>query len=194
MSTNPANKVKFGLKNVHYALLTLGEAGAVSYGTPVPIPGAVNLNLAAQGEITKFYADDVAYYVSATNDGYQGDLEIAVVPDSFTTDVLKETLDSTAKVLVENAAVEPVPFALLFEFNGDKHHTLHVLYNCSASRAAVASGTRTNTKEPVTSSLTLTASPLADGRVKARSTADTPEDTQNGWYKTVWQAAAVGGP
>lgn len=28
------NKVKFGLKNVHYALLQEGEEGAITYGTP----------------------------------------------------------------------------------------------------------------------------------------------------------------
>ena len=194
MPTNPANKVKFGLKNVHYAPITSTEAGKVTYGTPVPIPGAVSLNLTAQGEMSKFYADNTAYYVSASNDGYQGDLEVALLPDSFATDILKDTLDGTAKVLVESAAVETVPFALLFEFAGDKHNTLHVLYNCTASRPAVASGTTTNTKDPKTTTLALTAAPLADGKVKGKSTADTPEDVVTNWYETVWQPAAVGGP
>ena len=42
-----ANKVKFGLKNVHYAVLDETD-GAASYGTPVAVPGAVNLNLSQQ--------------------------------------------------------------------------------------------------------------------------------------------------
>ena len=77
-----SNKVKFGLKNVHYALLTDGD-GTITYETPVPIPGAVSMSLAPQGETNTFYADNIAYYVSTANTGYQGDLEIAVIPDSF---------------------------------------------------------------------------------------------------------------
>jgi hypothetical protein len=37
----PKNKVKFNLKNVHYDLLTLSAQNVPSFGTPVPVPGAV---------------------------------------------------------------------------------------------------------------------------------------------------------
>lgn len=185
------NKVKFGLSNVHYALLTTSESGAVTFGTPKPIPGAVNLNLAPQGEMNRFHADDVAYYVAVANSGYKGDLEIALVPDSFAQDVLKETLDETDKVLMENSAAETAPFALLFEFKGDQHGVRHVLYNCTAARPNVTGATTTNTKEPQTSSLTITAAPMADGGVKAKTTADTPDTTYKNWYAAVWRPSAA---
>lgn len=186
------NKVKFGLKNVHYAVITPGEEGAVTFATPVRIPGAVNLSLQAQGDENKFYADDMAYYVSTTNDGYSGDLEIAVIPDSFRKDVLKESEDETDMVLVENSTTEPALFALLFEFSGDQKATRHILYNCSCSRPSITSSTVNNAKTPSTDTLTVTASPLSDGRVKAKTTSKTPEEKYTNWYQKVWEPAAAG--
>ena len=158
MATTTENKVKYGLKNVHYAVITPGEDGAVTFGTPVRIPGAVNLSLQAQGDETKFYADDIAYYVTTANDGYSGALEIAVIPDAFRKDVLKEAEDETDKVLVERSNVETARFALLFEFSGDVKATRHVLYNCSCSRPSITSSTINNAKTPSTDTLTVTAS------------------------------------
>ena len=61
-----ANKVKFNIKNCHYA--PVDSDG--KYGTPIAMPGAVNLSLSVQGELSKFYADGIAYYTSSSNGGY----------------------------------------------------------------------------------------------------------------------------
>ena len=52
------NKVKFGLRNCHYALATMDDSQNVTFSTPVPIPGAVSLSLSAEGDNEPFYADD----------------------------------------------------------------------------------------------------------------------------------------
>ena len=85
-----SNKVKFGLKNCHYAKATFDEDGSVTYAKPVRIPGAVSLSMDANGEIEPFYADNIAYYVVNNNSGYEGDLEIALIPESFLTDIMHE--------------------------------------------------------------------------------------------------------
>ena len=184
------NKVKFNICNVHYALQTIGDSGDVSFGTPVPMPGAVSLSLDANGEPSNFYADGYAYYTISNNMGYEGDLELAMIPESFRTDVLKETLD-TNKVLVENANVETANFALLFEFDGDVKKIRHVLYNCAASRPSIESQTNEDEIEVQTETLSVKATPLASGYVKAKTGDDTTEKIYTDWYKAVYLPAAA---
>ena len=179
------NKVKYNLKNVHYAMLNVAEDGTVTYGTPVAIPGAVSLKLKAKGTPEEFYADGVSYYTINNNMGYDGDLEIALIPESFRTDVLNETLD-TNKVLIENSNAETGNFALMFEFDGDKNEIRHVLYKCSASRPGIEGKTNEEKKTVQTETLTVTATPLSDGKVKAKTGALTTAATYDVWYSKVY--------
>ena len=184
-----SNKVKYGLKNCHYAKATFDEDGGVTYDTPVRIPGAVSLSLDANGEIEPFYADNIAYYVVNNNSGYEGDLEIALIPESFLTDIMHEELDGNG-VLAENANAELEHFAFLFEFDGDQKHIRHVLYNCSASRPGIEGKTNEDSKEVQTEKLSLKAAPLANGMVKAKTGNTTDATTYADWYKAVYVPAA----
>jgi len=187
-STN--NKVKFGLKNCHYAKATLDvDTGKVTFGTPVAIPGAVNLSLDPEGDTEPFYADDMVYYVTTANNGYSGDLEVALIPDSFRTDILHEEEDSNG-VLVENSQVETEHFALLFEFSGDKKKIRHCLYYCSASRPTIEGKTTEDSKEVQTETLEITASPMPDGVVKVKTGSNTSDTTYSGWYSAVYEPVA----
>ncbi len=183
---NKRNKIKYNLKNVHFAKLTETEEGKITFATPVPITGAVSMSMEAQGEISPFYADGIVYYKTAANNGYEGDVELAILPESFLTDILGETLDSK-KVLIENAEAQQAAFALLFEFDGDTKAIRHVLYNCAATRPSIESQTKEETVEPVTEKLTISATPLPDGRIKAKTGDETDEVTYNNWYKTVYE-------
>ena len=182
---NKKNKVKFNICNVHYALITVDEDGDVTFGTPVAMPGAVSLSLEPNGEPSNFYADGYAYYTISNNMGYEGDLELAMVPESFRTDVLKESLDDNS-VLVESANVETANFALLFEFDGDVKKIRHVLYNCSAARPNIESTTNEEEIEVQTETLAITAAPLANGYVKARTGDSTTDTVYTGWYSSVY--------
>ena len=194
------NKVKFGLRNVHYAKMTIGVDGTPTYAAPVAWPGAVSLGLDAEGDTTPFYADDTAYYVSVANNGYSGDFESALVPDEFREEIMGDVKDADG-VQIEDASVQPEAFALLFEFEGDKNAIRHVLYNCKMTRPSVESETTEDSVEPKTETGTITASPLvlpepiAIGTgetaktistiVKGKTTADTTTDVYQGWYDAV---------
>ena len=184
------NKVKYNLKNTHYALLNIDEEGVVSYGTPTPMPGSVSISLDANGEPENFYADGIAYYVINNNMGYDGDLEVAMIPENFRIEALKEIQDDNG-VLIENADVELASFALLFEFDGDQKHIRHVLYNCSASRPSIEGKTNEDSREVQTETLTIKATPLASGMVKAKSGNATSAAAYNNWYKAVYIPAAT---
>ena len=178
-----ANKVKYGLKNVHYAVITENN-GEITYKTPKSIPGAVNLTLSPRGERTDFYADDMLYYTSATNDGYEGDLEVALFPDEFKKDVLGFKEDDNG-VLFEDANAVPKQFALLFEFTGDKNAIRHVLYNVTASRPSLGGTTKGASIEVQTETMNITAAPALDtGLVKAK--VEPGQAQYNTWYQQVY--------
>lgn len=187
------NKVKYNLKNVYAAKMTETVTEGVSsfaYANPKAIPGAVSISLDAEGESSPFYADGIVYFRSSTNNGYSGDLQIALIPEWFRTEILQEELDAKG-VLVESSNVtESVKFALLFEFDGDVNAIRHVLYNCSASRPSIESETKEDTIEPGTETLSITADPRADGLVKARTGDTTDKAAYDNWYKTVYVPAA----
>ena len=187
------NKVKYNLKNVYAAKMTETETEGVksfSYANPKAIPGAVSISLDAEGESSPFYADGIVYFRSSTNNGYSGDLQIALIPEWFRTEILQEELDAKG-VLVESSNVtESVKFALLFEFDGDVNAIRHVLYNCSASRPSIESETKEDTIEPGTETLSITADPRADGLVKARTGDTTDKAAYDNWYKTVYVPTA----
>lgn len=161
-----ANKVKFGLSNVYYAPM---DETLETYSTPVAMPGAVSLSFDSEGDTNKFRADNVDYYVSISNNGYSGELELALIPDSFLTTIMGEVVD-TDGIQYELANVQPKPFALLFQFEGDDKATRHVFYNCKAERPGKGSETTDETIEPGTESLSITASPrTTDNVVKGKA-------------------------
>jgi len=155
----------------------------------VAIPGAVSLSLEQQGELTPFWADGIKYYVSSSNGGYEGDLEVALIPDQFRQDILGEVLD-TNQVLFENANTPTVEFALGFQIDGDTVPTLFWFYNCTATRPNVESATTEDTVEPSTDTLTISCSSASDGTVRAKTTPEAYETVKVKWFTEVYKKDA----
>ena len=188
MAGQKENKVEFGLRNCYYAVATIGEAGKVEYGTPKKLPGAVSITFDKSGDLVRFKADDIDYYTSANNQGYEGTLNLARVPDEFRIEVLKEK-KTTKGVLQENSDAQPANIALMFEFQGDAKATTHLFYFCTVNRPSVSSTTK-DSGDPNTVELALAATPRpGDNLVKASTTAETDDLEYENWYTKVYEDA-----
>lgn len=191
-----ANKVKYGLKNVYYAVATVDAAtNTATYTVPVAWPGAVSLSLDAEGSTTKFRADNIDYWIGQSNNGYSGDFESALVPDSFRTAILGDVspVDHDG-VLIEDAGAKTKYFALLFQFEGDQSNTRHVLYKCSATRPSVSGQTTEEEIEPQTETLTLTATAIHNATLDkdiVKAKCGESDSAYNAWFSGVYQPGST---
>lgn len=184
------NKVNFGIENVYYAVLTEGSTN--SWSTPVHVAGAVSITLDSNTTSTPFYADNITYYSSFANNGYTGTLELARIPETMYSDIWGMSEHSTDKVIYEKAGIQPKPFALLFEKDGDQQDDLYCLYRViPTSKPTEGTSTIEDSATPVTQSFDFNALPLVTGTtnqlnlISARSAADTTTTTRNAWYSGV---------
>lgn len=182
-------KIKYGIKNCHYAVATIASNGSATYSTPKALPGAVSISLDAQGDTSPFYADNIVYYTSVANNGYEGDLELALIPDDFYKDCLGYAADANS-VLYEDAGAAPVHFALTFQFENDDGARRHVLYNCVATRPTLSGSTKEESIEPQTETISITATTIYDAGydkdiVKASCTT-TQTTAYNSWNSTIY--------
>lgn len=185
-----ADKVKFGIKNVHVFPIVSMADGVPTYGDVINVPGAVSFSMSAQGDINKFYADNIVYYQSSANNGYEGDLTLALIPEEFYEKIFGQVPDANG-VMTENASVEAKSFAMTFEEDGDQTGTKFVLYNCTATRPTKELNTIEDSKTPVTQALTVSAVPLQSGDVMGMTTSATPEAVKNTWHNAVYLASGT---
>lgn len=184
------NKVRFGLKNVYYAVLT--ESATNAWATPVHVAGAVSLTLDDASSSNPFYADNITYYRTFANNGYTGSLEMALIPEAMLADIWGIEEDSTSKVIYEKTGIQPKPFALLFEVDGDQDSELNVLYRVlPTSKPNAGSSTIEDSPSPITQTFNIEALPLVTGAesqlglIKARTAEDTPAATRTAWFTSV---------
>ena len=185
------NKIKYGIRNATIFPATIAADGSATYGTAIPVPGSVSLSLDQQGETNIFYADNIAYYTSVANNGYEGDWEFAKLPDAVLTAILG-FIEDTNGVLIEDAGAAVVHFALAFQFEGDAHARRHILYNCTMNRPSVSGATKEESIEPQTETVTITATSIWNATlqkdiVKASATQADSFTQYAAWFTTAYQ-------
>lgn len=184
------NKVRFGLSNVHYAVLTEGSSNV--WATPVAVPGAVSLTVDSNVASSDFYADNVAYYRTFANNGYSCTLEMAKISEAMLSAIWGIAADSTG-VIREKTGVEPKPFALMFQVEGDQDAEHYLFYRCvpSGKPSEGSQTTDENGADPQTQSFDFSALPLVTGAanqkglIKAKTGSSASTAVISGWYSAV---------
>jgi len=188
-------RIKYGISKCYYAPITAETDAAVTYGTPVALPGAVALVMNPQNESIEEYADNVTWYYDEENNGYTGSLEVEDLPEAFYTDILGYEKKNNG-LLVEKANAQKKMFALLFQFEikGDSGETpatgkRGVMYRCSAGRPSSTGNTKTNTFAPQHDTVALRAMPrIHDSLVKA--SCESTGSAYATWFDAVSEPAA----
>ena len=149
-----ANKVEFGISELHVGTYTVDENGA-TLGTPYAQKGAVSFSPEEQSDQSTFYADNIAYWSGYSGGTFEGDLEVAKFDDKFKTDFLGyATLADGGLANVKNAQKPNVYIA--FQVEGDVESRRVILYNCSLGAITREFSTIEDSKEPVTEKLNIT--------------------------------------
>ena len=157
-------KVLYNIKNVHIAKKKV-EAGKVSYEKPFLVEGAVGLNFDPEGSEANFYADGKVYFRKKNNLGYTGEIELAMFPEQFITEILGRTKDSNG-IVFENANDEVSDIALMFEADGDEKSRKFCFFDVSISRPSRENKTTEDEIEVGTEKAEITMSPRStDGMI-----------------------------
>ena len=187
------NKVLYGIEKCYIAKLTETD-GEITYETPIPMPGVTGLSPEPQGETTKFFADNIVYFIANSNQGYEGDLVLAITPEEFLTQILGQEVDSNGAV-IENADDKIARFALMFEGKGDKKARRWVYWDCTATRPSRENNTQEESVEVGTESITITMSPrTSDKAIKCYlEPNETNQDVYDTFFTKVYEKNAVAG-
>lgn len=185
-------RIRYGIKNVHYAVATEGTGGALTYATPVALPGAKSISLDAQGESTDEYADNVVWWHGDINSGYSGTLEFedTAASETFINAVLGHTKDATTGTTVETSADQQKEFALGFEFTldgGTETGKRIWMLRCKISRPQISGSTKEANIAAQTQTVNLTCIARADDE-KVKTSANSTDASYANWFSAVVEA------
>lgn len=182
-------RIRYGIKNAHYAGATDNGSGALTYDTPTAIPGAKSVSLDAQGDAVDEYADNINWWHGDTNNGYTGSIEFEDTDqaDAFLEDVLGWEKDPVTGVVIEKASDVAKEFALgwQFELNGTADTGKRIwMYRVKASRPSIAGQTKEGNITVATNTVNITCLPrLSDDAVKRSCTSS--DSVYANWFTDV---------
>lgn len=183
-------KVLYGIRKVYAAVLTETD-GVITYGSPFALEGATGFSPEPQGDTSTFYADDKIYFRKVQNNGYEGELTLAVTPKEFLTQILGRIEDSNGAI-IETSDDVTARFALMFEAEGDPKNRRFVYWDCTASRPSREHNTTEDSIEVGTESITITIAPRSTDNAIGAYMERTDENATeyDGWFTNVYETPA----
>lgn len=152
-----ANKVLFGVSNLHFGTYEVDANGDVTLGTPFHLPGTVNISLESESEEQKFYADNITYWSGYSDNGYTGEIENALFTDEFKIAFMNYIrLDDGGVAQIKGMQNKKV--YMMFQGDGDAENRRMIVYNVSLGQITREFATVEESIEPQTATLPFTVS------------------------------------
>lgn len=104
---------QIGLRNFYYAILSKDDKTAVTYGTPISVPGLISADIKPGGNTDTLYADDGPYEAAAVLGDIDVTVEMADLDLTTQAALLGHTV--TNGVMVEKTTDIAPYVALMFE-------------------------------------------------------------------------------
>lgn len=173
-----ANKVEFGISQLHVCTYEVSDQNVVTLGTPYHQKGAKSFSPEQDAESNTDYADNIDYWSEYTEGKIEGDLGVEIFDDSFKTQFLGyAALTNGGLANVKNAQKPKV--CIFFQVEGDAESRRVAFYNCSLGPIGRSYETIGENKEPVTETIpvTCTGDNVSGVRMAVLKPGDTGYDT-----------------
>lgn len=182
------NTIEYGISQVHYSVITYDQdTNESTYSKPKPLKGATTLNLDVVGDNTTIFADNIAYFIATSNQGYSGTLTIIKPTSDFLTEVFNLLPDNN-KVNVEYSHNTIKEIALGFQVEGDQERRRIWLYRVSVGRPVQEHKTKAETLEADTYSIALKVIPRQDDNaIKIFVNENDSLTAYSGWFDEVYK-------
>lgn len=180
-----ANKVEFGISNLHVGTYTVGENGAVTLGTPYHQKGAISFSPEQESNENTAYADNIVYWSEYTDGPFTGDLVTMLFDDDFLTQFMGYRRLSNGGLANVKNAVKPNVY-IAFDIEGDAEKRRAIFYNCSLGAINRSYETIEDEKEPANETLPISC--VGDNATGVTKATFKPTDAG---YDTLYTAPAA---
>ena len=150
-----ANKVEFGISNLHVGTYTVDDDGQVTMGAPYHQKGAVSFSPEEQSDKKEFYADNILYWSGYSGGSFEGDLEVAKFDRQFKTDFLGYVQLADGGIANIKGTIKPHVY-IAFQVEGDAESRRIIMYNGTFGAIKREFNTTEEGEEPTTETLPIT--------------------------------------